>query len=171
MTSCVEFYDQNIQKIYEWLLEYGQDIAVSDIKSEVAEEEFEVPRAVQGLARLVDDARENLNEIWNPTMFTKKKKMRLLREKKNQFIRSGADQVAVAIVQHIKSLVRDGLYPEHMFGNYLKYSAQVKNEQGDLKIIPLLDLILCAEVVMPSQEQLIPKKRIDTALPSAGGGR
>lgn len=170
MTSCVEFYDPNIQKIYEWLLEYGQEITIGDVKSEKEEEEHDVPRAVQGLARLVDDARENLNEMWNPTMFTKKKKMRLLREKKNQFIRAGADQVAIAIVQHIKSLVRDGHFPEYMFGDYLKYAAEVKNTDGDQKIVPLLDLILCAEVVMPSQEELIPKKRIDTALPSAGGG-
>jgi len=57
-----------------------------------------------------------------------------------------------------------------MFGEYLKHSAQVKKDMGEEKIVPLLDLILCAEVVMPSAEELIPKKRIDTALPSAGAG-
>lgn len=172
MTSCVEFYDETLQRIYEWLATYGDTY---NQKVEVDEEEekppeYEIPRAVIGLAKLVDDARENLNEIWSPTMFTKKKKMRLLRDRKNQFLRAGADQMAIAIVQHINSLVNLGQYPKEMFGKYMIHSATVKNCLGEDKIIPLLDLILCAEVVMPSQEELIPKKRIDTALPSAGAG-
>jgi len=171
-TSCQEFYDKSFQKIYEWLEKYGDSQEqITEVKPKEEEtEEYEVPRAVQGLARLVDEARENLNEIWSPTMFTKKKKMRLLRDKKNQFLNSGADQIAIAIVQHIESLVKLGHYPQLMFGDFLKHSAQVKEEIGVKKIVPLLDLVLCAEVVMPSQEELIPKKRIDTALPSAGGG-
>ncbi len=171
MKSCMEYYDDTLQKIYEWLSIYGGDKEQPQIQrtEEVEEtEEYEVPRAVMGLAKLVDDARENLNEIWNPTMFTKKKKMRLLRDKKDKFLNIGADQISNAIVQHINSLVKLGHYPQKMFGNYLKDSARVKQELGANKIIPLLDLILCAEVVMPSQEELIPKKRIDTALPSAG---
>jgi len=171
MTSCQEFYE-SFQKIYEWLAVHGNDKVeeVKQIEEEDETPEYEIPRAVQGLARLVDDARENLNEIWSPTMFTKKKKMRLLRDKKNQFIRVGADQIAVAMCQHIDSLVKLGHYPKRMFGDYLKHSGSVKEAIGESKITPLLDLILCAEVIMPSQEELIPKKRIDTALPSAGGG-
>ncbi len=172
MTSCMEYYDETLQKIYQWLADYGKSVQ-PQVRVEAEEEEqqeYEVPRAVQGLAKLVDDARENLNEIWSPTMFTKKKKMRLLRDKKNQFLRRGADQFAVAMVQHINSLVKLGHYPQSMFGEYLKHSAQVKKDMGEEKIVPLLDLILCAEVVMPSAEELIPKKRIDTALPSAGAG-
>lgn len=169
--SCIEFYDPMFQKIYEWL-------AVNKDKIETVEEEveddktpeYEVPRAVMGLAKLVEDTRENFNEIWNPTMFTKKKKMRLLRDRKNQFLRSGADQVAIAIIQHINSLIRLGHYPQAMFGKYLQHSTEVRNCQGQDKIVPLLDLVLCAEVVMPNSEELIPKKRIDTALPSAGAG-
>ncbi len=174
MKCCMEYYDETLQKIYEWLSHYGdkeqtQIQQVEQVEEET--EEYEVPRAVMGLAKLVDDARENLNEIWNPTMFTKKKKMRLLRDKKDKFLNVGADQISNAIVQHINSLVKLGHYPQKMFGNYLKDSARVKQEFGASKIIPLLDLILCAEVVMPSQEELIPKKRIDTALPSAGSSR
>lgn len=172
-TSCVEFYDETIQKIYEWLAQYGDSyhlVKPLEVEEEADTPEYEVPRAVMGLAKLVDDARENLNEIWSPTMFTKKKKMRLLRDRKNIFLRSGADQVAIAIVQHINSLVRLGHYPRAMFGDYLKHSTNVKHTDGETKIVPLLDLILCAEVVMPNQEELIPKKRIDTALPSAGAG-
>ncbi len=170
MTSCQEFWDESFQKIYKWLVEHPNTVE-PEIKKVVEEEaqEFEIPRAVQGLAKLVEDARENLNEIWSPTMFTKKKKMRLLRDKKNQFLKSGADQIAVAIVQHINSLVIMGHYPNKMFGDYLKHSASVKEAFSESKITPLLDLVLCAEVVMPTQEELIPKKRIDTALPSAGG--
>lgn len=169
-TSCQEFYDETFQKIYKWLAEYG-DRVEPQYQEEVEDEseEYEIPRAVQGLAKLVEEARENMNEIWSPTMFTKKKKMRLLRDKKNQFLRSGADQIAVAIVQHINSLVNLGHFPKKMFGDYLKHSASVKEALSETKITPLLDLVLCAEVVMPSQEELIPKKRIDTALPSAGG--
>jgi len=172
MTSCMEYYDDTLQKIYQWLADYGNKIQpqIKIEKEEEEQQEYEVPRAVQGLAKLVDDARENLNEIWSPTMFTKKKKMRLLRDKKNQFLKRGADQFAVAMVQHINSLVKLGHYPQTMFGEYLKHSAQVKKDMGEEKIVPLLDLILCAEVVMPSAEELIPKKRIDTALPSAGAG-
>jgi len=172
MTSCMEYYDETLQKIYQWLADYGSKVQpqIKIEKEEEEQQEYEVPRAVQGLAKLVDDARENLNEIWSPTMFTKKKKMRLLRDKKNQFLRRGADQFAVAMVQHINSLVKLGHYPQTMFGEYLKHSAQVKKDMGEEKIVPLLDLILCAEVVMPSAEELIPKKRIDTALPSAGAG-
>ena len=172
-TSCVEYYDETIQRIYEWLTQYGDSYQKTKPLEEEEEDqtpEYEVPRAVMGLAKLVDDARENLNEIWNPTMFTKKKKMRLLRDRKNVFLRAGADQVAIAIVQHINSLIRLGHYPQAMFGEYLKHSANVKHCDGESKIVPLLDLILCAEVVMPNQEELIPKKRIDTALPSAGAG-
>lgn len=171
-TSCMEYYDDTLQKIYQWLADYGNKVQpqIKIEKEEEEQQEYEVPRAVQGLAKLVDDARENLNEIWSPTMFTKKKKMRLLRDKKNQFLRRGADQFAVAMVQHINSLVKLGHYPQTMFGEYLKHSAQVKKDMGEEKIVPLLDLILCAEVVMPSAEELIPKKRIDTALPSAGAG-
>jgi hypothetical protein len=172
MTSCVEFYDQTYQKIYEWLATYGNKVQKVEplLQDEETVQEYEVPRAVMGLAKLVEDTRENLNEIWNPTMFTKKKKMRLLRDRTNKFLKTGADQVAIAIVQHINSLVRLGHYPQDMFGDYLKQSANVRNCIGEAKIIPLLDLVLCAEVVMPSQEELIPKKRIDTALPSAGAG-
>ncbi len=170
-TSCQEFYSESFQKIYKWLADYG-DTVQPQYEEKVEEdesEEYEIPRAVQGLAKLVEDARENLNEIWSPTMFTKKKKMRLLRDKKNQFLRSGSDQIAVAIVQHINSLVNLGHFPKTMFGDYLKHLGSVKEALGEAKITPLLDLVLCAEVVMPSQEELIPKKRIDTALPSAGG--
>jgi len=173
MTSCAEFYDDSLQKIYEWLADFGNRVIKPQPKLEREEEEtpeYEVPRAVQGLARLVDDARENLNEIWSPTMFTKKKKMRLLRDKKNQFLKRGADQFAQAIVQHINSLIKLGHYPEKMFGLYLIHAAKVKKDFGEDKIVPLLDLILCAEVIMPSQEELVPRKRIDTALPSAGAG-
>lgn len=170
MTSCVEYYDEALQKIFEWLAQYRDVVQPTFVEEDKSEEtpEYEVPRAVQGLARLVDDARENLNEIWSPTMFTKKKKMRLLRDKKNQFLKTGADQMAIAIVQHVNSLIELGHYPKSMFGKYLIHAAKIKNEFGNAKIIPLLDLILCAEVIMPSQEELIPKKRIDTALPSAG---
>ena len=172
-TSCVEYYDETLQKLYEWLAQYGDSyhqVKPIDEEEEVETPEYQVPRAVMGLAKLVDDARENLNEIWSPTMFTKKKKMRLLRDRKNIFLRGGADQVAIAIVQHINSLIRLGHYPQAMFGDYLKHSMNVKHTDGESKIVPLLDLILCAEVVMPNQEELIPKKRIDTALPSAGAG-
>lgn len=171
-TSCMEYYDETLQRIFEWLADNRNKVQpkIKVEKEEEEQQEYEVPRAVQGLAKLVDDARENLNEIWSPTMFTKKKKMRLLRDKKNQFLKRGADQFAVAMVQHINSLVKLGHYPQTMFGDYLKHSAQVKKDLGEEKIVPLLDLILCAEVVMPSAEELIPKKRIDTALPSAGAG-
>jgi hypothetical protein len=146
MTCCMEYYDETLQKIYEWLAHYNDKEPQIQPTEQVEEEteEYEVPRAVMGLAKLVDDARENL------------------------FLNIGADQISNAIVQHINSLVKLGHYPQKMFGNYLKDSARVKQEFGANKIIPLLDLILCAEVVMPSQEELIPKKRIDTALPSAG---
>jgi len=170
-TSCIEFYDPMFQKIYEWLAVNKDKIeTVQEVDEEEKTPEYEVPRAVMGLAKLVEDTRENFNEIWNPTMFTKKKKMRLLRDRKNQFLRSGADQIAIAIVQHINSLIRLGHYPQEMFGTYVQHSTNVRNCNGQDKIIPLLDLVLCAEVVMPSSEELIPKKRIDTALPSAGAG-
>jgi len=104
-TSCMEYYDETLQRIYQWLDDNRNKVQpqIKIEKEEVEQQEYEVPRAVQGLAKLVDDARENLNEIWSPTMFTKKKKMRLLRDKKNQFLRRGADQFAVAMVQHIIS--------------------------------------------------------------------
>jgi len=171
MTSAQDKLDPVFIKLYEWLYKYADQEVV--IKEEVEEDEtpeYDVPRAIQGLARLVDDARENLSEIWSPTMFTKKKKMRLLRDKKNIFLRNGCDQIAKAILQHINALVAQGHFPIHMFGDYIKHCASVKTATGEEKIEPLLDLILCAEVVMPSAEELIPRKRIDTALPSAGGG-
>ena len=169
MTSAQDKLDPIFQLLYNWIYKHGDDEVVQEeIVEEVETPEYDVPRAIQGLARLVDDARENLSEVWSPTMYTKKKKMRLLRDKKNDFLREGSDQIARAILQHIDALVGQGHFPKHMFGDYSKHCASVKNARGKEKIVPLLDLILCAEVVMPSAEELVPRKRIDTALPSAG---
>jgi len=168
--SCMEYYDDNLQKLFI-IANSPELVKVEEVEEEeVEEKEYEVPRALQGLAKLVDDARENINEIMNPTYFTKKKKNRLMRDRKIQFLNRGADQMAVAIVQHIDSLVKVGKFPIHMFGDFKKFSAGVTNARSDKKIEPLLDLILCAEVVIPSQEELTPRKRIDTALPNVGAG-
>ena len=169
MTSCMEFFSKDFQKIYDWIYKHkDEEPQIVAIEDEDKTPEYDVPRAIQGLARLVEDARENLSEIWSPTMFTKKKKMRLLRDKRNSFLKSGSDQIAKAILQHINALIGQGHFPKHMFGDYTKHCAAVKNAQGEEKIVPLLDLILCAEVIMPSQEELNPIKRIDNVLPSAG---
>lgn len=171
MTSCMEFLSEDFQKIFDWIYKHPDDVLETEPEAEEDKTpEYEVPRAIQGLAKLVDDARENISEIVSPTMFTKKKKMRLLRDKKNLFLRAGADQIGTAIVQHIEALVHQGHFPIHMFGDYSKHCAAIKKAIGEQKIVPLLDLILCAEVVMPSQELLIPRKRISAGLPSAGSG-
>lgn len=171
MTSCMEFLSEDFQKLFEWIYKHPDEVMEEVIESEEKETpEYQVPRAIQGLAKLVDDARENINEILNPTMYTKKKKMRLLRDKKQLFLIAGANQTANAIVQHVNALVSQGHFPVNMFGKYLKHCSDVKNASGVDKIVPLLDLILCAEVVMPSAEELIPRKRISAGLPSAGSG-
>ena len=75
MTSCMEFFSKDFQKIYDWIYKHkDEEVQIVDIEDEDKTPEYDVPRAIQGLARLVEDARENLSEIWSPTMFTKKKK-------------------------------------------------------------------------------------------------
>ena len=52
-TSCMEYYDETLQKIYQWLADYGSKVQ-PQIKlkqeEETEQQEYEVPRAVQGLA-------------------------------------------------------------------------------------------------------------------------
>ena len=169
MQSAVEIYDHHIQKIYDYFEKAEQDISklVDDTETDIDPEEFNIPRALQGLADVCDRYRRNMNEYIDPSIFPKKRQMRMMQHKQESFLRDGFKKQVILIEQHIRALIFQGKFPEKMFGQYRKFIREsLLNTNTETALYAGMNLVLCAEIVMPAAEQITPIKRITEAIPS-----
>ena len=141
---------------------------IFDEEEEEVEEQRDVqlPRILQGLAELTERYRQNSLDCLDSPMITKRKEMRALERKQKEFMNIKGKQMITSIVQHIEHLIVQGNYPREMFGDFRNYAENWKNTDTYDALQWGMKVVMCAEVIIPSQERLHPIKRISSALPT-----
>jgi len=175
-TSSLGTSDSVLIKLHEWLIEQNDKEEkerreeLTKLDSTQVEPTDKVSRILFGLQELTKKFRENLYNIVDPPILDSRKERRLNKKKIFQFQQKGFKDMISLMEKHMGVLINYGHYDKNVFENFKECAKKALNAENQKDALGFgMDVLLCAEAVMPLEEMIIPQKRISEgiATPSA----
>lgn len=166
-TSALPAYDKNFIKLlelkiyYEKLDQQKYETEIEDLDREEPQPNEQVTRLVYGLQDQVGRFRDNINGMIDPEHESTRKGRRLQRKKVLAFQQSGYKQQITVISKYIQGLVKFGNYPETMFTEFEEIKKKALQATTEDEAIDFgSELLVCAEFMLPMDEEIVPVKRV-----------
>jgi len=166
-------YTKDFVKLYE-VIGYYSRLEEEQDKQELEKLEFEqaepndkVTRILYGLQQITEKYRQNIMEIIDPPILNSRKERRLQKKKEFRFINGGYREMITMMEKHMTALVEFGKYPQVIFKNFKECAEKAMTAIEDKEAMRFgMDVLLCAEAVLPLEETIIPEKRISEGIAS-----
>lgn len=175
-TSSLGSSSEELIKIHEWLIkqnekeESDRQEELTEIDSAKLEPSDKVSRILYGLQELTKKFRENMYNIVDPPILDSRKERRLNKKKMFQFQQKGFKDMISLMEKHMQVLITYGHYEKQVFKNFQDCAKKALDAQNQEEALGFgMDVLLCAEAVMPMEEMIMPQRRISEgiATPSA----
>jgi len=169
--SALGAFDQNFIRLHEYAILMNEQ-EEREVKEELQSMDFsevepsdKVSRILFGLQEITEKFRDNLYNIIDPEVLSSRKERRLLKKKSFMFQRNGFKDMVKLMEKHMTVLHMYGKYPEETFKNFKECAKKALESDNESDALSFgMDVLLCAEAVMPMEETVVPRKRISEGI-------